>query len=103
MLLSLTVAGAVEALHLIPEHLAACRYHKPMRLFVVLAAFAGVCQGQVQVRDDYGHEVSLPAPARRIVSLSPHLTELLYAAGAGERLVGALEYSDYPPQARSLP
>lgn len=42
-------------------------------------------------------------PARRIVSLSPHLTELVYDAGAGGRLVGAVEYSDYPPQARSLP
>ena len=58
---------------------------------------------QVQVRDDYGNDVRLAAPARRIVSLSPHLTELLYAAGAGSRVVGALEYSDYPPEARRLP
>jgi iron complex transport system substrate-binding protein len=47
--------------------------------------------------------VALPAPARRIVSLAPHLTELLYAAGAGGRLVGALEYSDFPAEARALP
>lgn len=60
-------------------------------------------QVQVQVRDDYGNDVRLAAPAKRIVSLSPHLTELLYAAGAGSRLVGALEYSDYPAEARSLP
>jgi len=44
------------------------------------------------------------APARpRIVSLAPHLTELVYAAGAGDRLVGVVEYSDYPAAARSLP
>src|SRR4029453_11074895 len=44
------------------------------------------------------------APARpRIVSLAPHLTELVYAAGAGELLVGVVEYSDYPEAARSLP
>ena len=75
-----------------------------MRLFAFLLVFASV-QGlaQVQVLDDYGKEVRLASPARRIVSLSPHLTELLYAAGAGERLVGAVEYSDYPPQARALP
>jgi iron complex transport system substrate-binding protein len=47
--------------------------------------------------------VSLAAPARRIVSLAPHLTELLYAAGAGARVVGALEHSDYPAEARSVP
>jgi iron complex transport system substrate-binding protein len=44
------------------------------------------------------------APARpRIVSLAPHLTELVYAAGAGDLLVGVVEYSDYPAEARSLP
>jgi iron complex transport system substrate-binding protein len=44
------------------------------------------------------------APARpRIVSLAPHLTELVYAAGAGDLLVGVVEYSDYPATARSLP
>jgi len=41
--------------------------------------------------------------ALRIVSLAPHLTELAYSAGAGDRLVGADAYSDYPPQARALP
>ncbi|MBT8441675.1 MAG: cobalamin-binding protein [Gammaproteobacteria bacterium] len=42
-------------------------------------------------------------PVRRIVALSPHLTELVYAAGAGERLVGVVEYSDFPPPALALP
>ncbi len=41
-------------------------------------------------------------PARRIISLAPHLTELVFAAGAGHRLVGAVAYSDYPPAAREL-
>ncbi|WP_168188925.1 cobalamin-binding protein [Thiomicrorhabdus sediminis] len=40
---------------------------------------------------------------QRIVSLSPHLTELVYSAGGGAKLVGAIEYSDYPAQAKSLP
>ena len=57
----------------------------------------------VSVIDDYGHAVRLSRPAERIVSLSPHLTELLYDAGAGPRVVGALEYSDFPPEARRLP
>lgn len=58
---------------------------------------------QVGVRDDYGNQVVLKAPAQRIVSLSPHLTELLYAAGAGGKVVGAVDYSDHPPEARRLP
>lgn len=42
-------------------------------------------------------------PARRLISLSPHLTELVYTAGAGDRLVGVVEYSDYPAEALDLP
>ena len=43
------------------------------------------------------------ATASRIVSLAPHVTELVYAAGAGDRLVGVVEYSDYPAEAQELP
>lgn len=43
------------------------------------------------------------AEAPRIVSLAPHLTELAYQAGIGERLVGAVEWSDYPEAALKLP
>jgi iron complex transport system substrate-binding protein len=42
-------------------------------------------------------------PAPRMVSLAPHLTEIVYAAGAGTALVGTVEYSDYPAAARALP
>lgn len=43
------------------------------------------------------------APAQRIISLSPHITELIFAAGAGDRLVGVSAYSDYPAAAKQLP
>ncbi len=39
----------------------------------------------------------------RLISLAPHLTELAFAAGVGDRLVGAVEWSDYPEAARRLP
>ncbi len=39
----------------------------------------------------------------RIVTLAPHLTELAYSAGLGDKLVGVVEYSDYPPDAAELP
>ena len=57
----------------------------------------------LRVEDDEGHTVTLEHPAQRIISLAPSLTELLYAAGAGEKVVAAVEYSDYPPEAEKLP
>ncbi len=53
--------------------------------------------------DDSGASLTLPRPAQRIVSLAPHLTELLFAAGAGERVVGVGAWSDYPEAAKALP
>ncbi|QID19184.1 cobalamin-binding protein [Nitrogeniibacter mangrovi] len=72
-------------------------------LFVLLALGHNAFAAAIDVVDDMGDTVHLDAPARRIVSLAPHLTELIYAAGAGERLVAAVEYSDYPPKAKALP
>jgi iron complex transport system substrate-binding protein len=72
-------------------------------MLLALLLAAGAAQAQLRVTDDYGRKVALAAPAQRVVSLAPHLTELMYAAGAGARLVGALEYSDYPAQAKALP
>jgi iron complex transport system substrate-binding protein len=55
------------------------------------------------VTDDAGTAVSLAAPAQRVVSLSPHATELIFAAGGGTKLVGAVAYSDYPSAAKAVP
>lgn len=57
----------------------------------------------VSVVDDHGETVSLAQPARRIVSIAPHITELLFAAGAGERVVGVTAFSNYPAAATRLP
>jgi iron complex transport system substrate-binding protein len=57
----------------------------------------------VQAVDDAGTTVRLAAPALRIVSLAPHATELLYAAGAGPRVVGVLATSDWPPEVAGKP
>jgi len=56
----------------------------------------------IRVIDDAGQEVTLEQPARRIVSLAPNITELLFAAGAGDRVVGVTEFSDYPEAAGSI-
>jgi iron complex transport system substrate-binding protein len=57
----------------------------------------------VQVEDDIGNSISLDKPARRIVSLAPHITELLFAAGAGATVVGVVSHSDYPAEAGQRP
>lgn len=57
----------------------------------------------IEVIDDRGISIRLTQPAKRIISLAPSLTELLYVAGAGDKLVGVVEYSDYPEEALSLP
>lgn len=53
--------------------------------------------------DDAGHRVELARPAQRIVSLAPHLTEQLFAIGAGHRIVGTTEFADYPDEAKRIP
>ncbi len=54
------------------------------------------------VRDDTGAMVKLARPAQRIVSLAPHATELLFAVGAGPRIVGTIDTSDWPAQAKAI-
>ena len=76
------------------------------RLFAALTATMLVSHtalADIVLTDDTGHEVRLKAPARRIVALAPHIAENLYVAGAGDRLVGTVDYSDHPAEARKLP
>jgi len=67
-------------------------------LAAAASAFAGV-----SALDSDGRRIELARPAQRIVSLAPHVTEQLFAAGAGKKLVAVSEYSDYPEEARRLP
>ncbi|MCG5500456.1 cobalamin-binding protein [Ectothiorhodospira lacustris] len=62
-----------------------------------------VAPTSVQVIDDRQQVVSLAAPAERIISLAPHITELLFAVGAGDRIVGTVSFSDYPEAAADIP
>ena len=57
----------------------------------------------ITLTDDTGHTITLAQPAKRIISLAPHITEVLFAAGAGAYVAGAVSYSDYPEAARSIP
>ena len=71
-------------------------------LACLLSASSLLRAATVEVLDDVGTTLRLAQPARRIVSLAPHLTETLFAAGAGERIVGSVEYSNYPPAAAKI-
>jgi hypothetical protein len=81
---------------------------RPIRWFSIASlALTAVCalsaHAAITVTDDSGATVTLAAPAQRVISLAPHVTELLYAAGGGSKMVGAVSYSDYPPEAKQLP
>jgi iron complex transport system substrate-binding protein len=66
--------------------------------FAALAALLALVAGVAGASGGAGG-----GPARRVVSLIPSLTEDLFAVGAGDRVVGVSEYSDYPPHAQRLP
>ena len=70
--------------------------------FWLLSASSARAAG-ISVRDDTGATVSLAQPAQRIVTLSPHLAETVFAAGAGGQIVGTVDYSNYPEAARRIP
>ena len=72
-------------------------------LLLSLALCGGAAQAaDIVLKDDTGATLRLPAPARRIVSLAPHVTENLFAAGAGGQVVGTVDYSDYPEAAKKI-
>ncbi|MBS1199163.1 MAG: iron complex transport system substrate-binding protein [Proteobacteria bacterium] len=75
----------------------------PMTALLVWLMLIAPAGADIVVRDDSGADIRLKSPARRIVSLAPHITENLYVAGAGAYVVGVTDYSDYPPVARQLP
>jgi iron complex transport system substrate-binding protein len=66
-------------------------------------ALATALSAAVQVKDDRGVVVNVPARPARIIALSPHLAEIVFAAGAGAQLAAVVRYSDYPEAARRLP
>ncbi|HEU4843132.1 MAG TPA: cobalamin-binding protein [Burkholderiaceae bacterium] len=79
-----------------------------MHLFhrTLAGALALLCtplHAAITVRDDAGNAVTLARPAQRVIAMAPHITELLFAAGGGEHVVGAMNFSDYPAAARRVP
>ncbi|MEX0964088.1 MAG: cobalamin-binding protein [Pseudohongiellaceae bacterium] len=86
------------------QNLLSTRLSRTLAQLLFLSVFAWSQPAfSIEVRDDEDSLIQLDAAAERIISLAPSLTELLYAAGAGDKLVGVVEYSDYPEAAKALP
>ena len=75
-----------------------------MRIFsaLVIGFWTAGIKAEVEVIDDFERQIILAEPAQRIISLAPHNTENLFSAGAGDKVVGVVEYSDYPNDAQSI-
>jgi iron complex transport system substrate-binding protein len=78
------------------------KQHLSALLLGVLLLAGAAAAVEIRLSDDAGRSVSLKQPARRIISLTPHMTELLFAAGAGAHVVGTVAYSNYPPEAQRI-
>ena len=76
-----------------------------MKLWLVLLFLSviAVPAQAITVQDFSGREVTLDQPATRIVALAPHIVENLYSAGAGDKLVGVVSYSNFPDEAKNVP
>lgn len=73
-----------------------------MLLWMSAACVSPVATAQVCATDDTGARVCLDQPAERIAALSPGATELVWAAGAGDKVVAVVAFSDYPPAAKDV-
>ena len=72
-------------------------------LIIILAWLSLAVEAEIVVFDDNGQKVNLKEPAKRIISLAPNITEVLFYIGAGEQIIGADEYSNYPKAAKKIP
>lgn len=72
-------------------------------LLICLSLIPFTASATVQLKGADGATVTLLAPAKRVVNLSPDFSELLFDIGAGDTLVGTVEYSNYPEAARKVP
>lgn len=76
-----------------------------MRLFfgLIILLICIISHASINIIDDVGCSVYLDKPATRIVSLTPHITEILFSIGAGDLIVGTVKQSNYPKEVINIP
>ena len=72
-------------------------------IFLWMSLLATIAQATISVQDGTGQTVTIPHEIHKVVALTPHAAELAYSAGAGSKLVGVTQESDYPEPVKSLP
>ncbi len=72
-------------------------------LFLVITGCSASLEGERTIQDDLGRTVEIPHSIERVVPLAPNITELLFASGAGSKVVGVSAYDDFLPEVDSLP
>lgn len=72
-------------------------------MLIFCISLPAITLADINATDDLNNVFKFKTPLKRIISLSPHATELLFAAGASNQIIGAVNYSDYPEAAKKIP
>lgn len=80
------------------------KYSVALVCLLALVIFSNISLAlSITVEGPFGYKLNLEVPVKRIVSLSPATTEVLFAIGAGDKIVGATIFDDYPEEAKTIP
>ena len=80
-----------------------CRRRQLLGAMMLALFSSAVSAGTTTVTDLLGRQIEVATSPARVIALAPNITEIVFALGQGQRLVGVTQFSDFPPQATNLP